>query len=815
MIHSKKFLVCILFLTLFVAFYIFSLRQNRTQASEFTTANFSEIASFLNPPTDSGAFGFTLNNTYYFIPHTFLGETSLFSVKFVKDATNAIVTVLNKFALPPSSNGAVDTGMSTNVNVVYKNTAYFGTTLNGRIMKINEDSGDVVVTDLGQIDNPAIPKSFSPFGLTISTIDGQDPMIYGCGHPNAKLFNFRPDDGPDQIKTVYNFKNLVPGQDYAYQCKADSDGFVYLVLGKSANQKKLVAYNRQTGDKFVISVESSFIFSDPALSTKTSGNEIKVYFKGTLNSISKTYLLSGSTLTETSINNLDERRLLYLPDDTTRWLVNDVGQDDTNPDRAHIALSKYGTSQKIQYPLPMNQQFQSEIFRIGASNTGDLYAGGVLPGIFGQKKDSSVDFLAALAKGGEIYSIFDVGDGRMLLGLYGGTLFRPPGSTASVVANLALYDPKAAGGLKCNEKFKCFSDPLLGDGWRPGAVVKAKNGKIYIGASGANYGTNGGFLVEFDPNATNPGISGLWQMNANGTPDQSIGTMISYDDQLIIGTSRTNAPDTPASSFDARIIFVDPSLLSRDNSHMLTWTKEFSRNSASKIGNFVFDPIYRRILFLETSIVTSKSGYYFSSSIPGILSREMNLNFSPVSGSIYSGNPNESLGYLGYLYESAAYHAPNQTIYGTYSYTNPKTQGIFSIDASTSIPILKKLKEYPNAITSGFAYDGSNLYFGSYERIIKFGPLPLGNGETCGLNIQSDKKYIITGSIANYIVSYKNCTDQPILNLDLTIKQDVFRAIADSISGNGVISPDNAILWAVDRIAPGGKYIASFTAIYN
>lgn len=502
------------------------------------------------------------------------------------------------------------------------NQLYIGTMPNAHILRLDWKTKTLV--DLGR---PSHSEQYI-WQLTLAA----DNKIYGCTFPNAKLIRFDPATGKSEDLGRMDTNEL-----YARTIAADNRGFIYVGIGASKSQ--VVAYEIATGKyKRILPPDAAV----PAFAHVHRADNGEIFARVNnrhfnLKGWSATEIAKVDVRVEQPLSLRDGRQVQY----EKGWLT--VGKS---------------PPKKINY---VGQKLS--LFRIASGLDGQLYGSTALPLHFftANPKTKSWQTLGQLGNG-ELYSLLAFKD----------TLI---GAAYSGDAPLMIYRPSQPYAPSTNRKGNPWLIHFSGEnsGWRPMAMVKGGDDKIYIG-SAPSYGLLGGALTILEPN------TGKVKQVNNLIHEQGIISLAVLPNGFVVGgTSVVGGVGSHPTQSEARLFIYDV-------------------KTQQKIFDTVAVPKKKQI----DALAVGSDGLVYGFAEDGF------FVFDPKSKKIIKRIVHN----LGRVIYNAVGMGPKNQLYGI-----SKT-GVFLIDTRLKKP--RMLATYTKGIDGGFAINGNQLYFISDSKVISF-----------------------------------------------------------------------------------------------
>ncbi|NWJ41651.1 MAG: PQQ-like beta-propeller repeat protein [Geothrix sp.] len=506
---------------------------------------------------------------------------------------------------------------------------YVGSAPNAHLLQLDPRTGRY--KDLGQTS----PTESFIWDLTF----GVDGKLYGGTSPNAKLVRFDP-----ITQVVEDLGRLDPKEDYAHYLAASGDGFIYAGIG--AAKMNVAAYRIKDGERRGVLPPEFQVQGQANVYKGVDGRIYAVAGK-------QSFLLQGWEAKPIEANvaarplyqdRLRDGRTVALRGRTLTYRDSQTGKTEARP---------------FQYDgneLP--------IFRIGLGPDGEIYGSSALPAHLFRWDARLARFLdLADLGGGEVYSFLASGR-NLLMASYGtdAPLYsldpsKPPSD-----------DPKSPNPVRID-----FAG--ADKGWRPLALVEAKDGNAYIGAI-PGYGRLGGPLCFWDLR------SGKVEQHMDFIKDQSVVALCPWKNFILGGTNVSGGMGSHPTQQEAKLFCYDPAAKKVVFEVVLPGFASFENLQMAPNGLlygiggrtwFAFDPDRRALLFRKEL------------PFPG--------------GTVYSS---VQLGADGRIWGLAGHPAA----------------GIFAIDPATQT--MQVVARPPKPITAGMVIKGGFLYFASGSELYRY-----------------------------------------------------------------------------------------------
>jgi streptogramin lyase len=504
---------------------------------------------------------------------------------------------------------------------------YLGTLPHAHFFKLDPRANKLI--DLGQ---PAAGEQYM-----WEVAFASDGKLYGVTYPHAKLVRFDPKDSK-----LEDLGRLDPTEEYARFIATSDEGFVYAGIGTT--KANIAAYEIATGETREILPAELQRIGQPVVHRGRDGHAYAKlshhFFR--LDGFIATPIEAKDSVPAASSTLLHDGRELTVKEGTLE-----------TSDAAH----EHTSTQPLRY-----RGNALNLFRLGMADDRHLYASSALP-IHLLRIDAPTRTWTPLGilGDGEIYS-FLAHDQHLLAASYAGIA--------------PLFDFKPGHVFR---KTETTHNPVLtqlpaSSDWRPQAMIKGPDGKVYIGAV-AGYGKLGGPLVMWDP------------ATAKVTPfhhvvaDESVVTLSVWNNLIVGGTTVAGGGGSHPTHSEAHVFLWDPSTQSK-----------------------VFDVVPVPGATAINDLVTAPNGliYGFAGDVMFVLDAQARsietrvpVSFSPT---IYNAIGVGSDGMLWGL-------APT---------------GIFRVNPETREATL--VARSPKPITGGFAMDKRHVYFISGPEVWQWSP---------------------------------------------------------------------------------------------
>lgn len=499
---------------------------------------------------------------------------------------------------------------------------YIGTMPNAHLLRL-----DWKTKSLLNVGRPSRSEQYI-WQLTLAA----DKKLYGCTFPNAKLIRFDP-----VTEKMEDLGRMDDKEMYARTVATDDSGFVYVGIG--ASRAKIVAYEIATG-KYQNILPPHVIATAFTQVYRASSGAVFARINN------RYFRLKGWSATEVSSSDVNQELPLTLKSGQT------------------VHYDKEWLTVEGEIPKKINYVGKNlSLFRIASGSDGNLYGSTALPLHFFQAspKEQTWQAIGQLGKG-ELYSLLAFKDVVI-------------GAAYSGDAPLMIYRPNQPYAPSTNSKGNPWLIHFSGEnsGWRPLAMVRGRNNKIYIGFI-PSYGLLTGGVAVLDP------LTGNVELVNNIIKDQGIVSLaVLHDENIIGGTSAMGGVGSHSTQNDARIFIYD--------------TK-----SNKKVFDIIAVPKQKQI----NALAVGTDGFIY-----GFAGNEFFV-FDPKKQKIIKTLEHD----LGSVIYNAIGVGPQGRLYGV------SKKGVFTINTEFKKPLM--LTKYEAGIDGGFAIDEKYIYFVSGSKIISF-----------------------------------------------------------------------------------------------
>ncbi len=429
---------------------------------------------------------------------------------------------------------------------------YLGTLPTAHFLKLDPVAGKLI--DLGR------PSETEQYIWDVTF--GSDKKLYGATYPQSKLVRYDPATGK-----LEDLGRMDPTEQYAHYVAGSDDGFMYIGIGTS--KANVAAYRIATGEHREILPPQFQTVGQPVVYRAASGaiyaKHGMSYFR--LKGWTAEPIAAGAAEPAAPSNVLADGKTVEIEGRSVRV---------TNP------KTKQTVSHAYDY-----QGNELNVFRIAFGPDHKLYGSAVLPiYLLRMEAGGGITELGGLG-GGEFYSFLS--HGRWLLG-----------AAYSAFSPLMKFDPTRPfrlEGSDTNPGLVKFADS--DSSWRPEALIKGPDGKIYIGAV-SGYGKLGGGLVRWDAETDSV------EQYPNLVKDQSVISLAAWKDWIVGGTTIGGGGGSHPTTSEARLFVWDPKsrqklfeMVPVAGASKITDLITASNGLVYGIGGrtmFVFDPETRRIV---------------------------------------------------------------------------------------------------------------------------------------------------------------------------------------------------------------------------